>query len=128
MRGVAPGFTLTDVTNHRLVVLLLHSTDEPDLAVAGLRIAAHGAAILALDGEGVRLAAQGVAETLSGGPRPDVKTLLGAVPRTNGEILVQRDAWRERGYQDSALVAGAMLVGAETWARLAREGVTFVTY
>ena len=112
---------------HRLAVLCLHSTDEPDLAVAGLRVATKGAT-LALDAEGVRLAAKGVVETLSGGPRPDVKAMLAAVTRAGGEILVQRDAWRERGYLDDALVAGAVLVGPEAWSRLAADGLTFVTY
>ena len=122
-----------------LCVVLLHSTDEPDRAVAGIdaaRAAAMGAAVgvtpgrptLFLDVEGVRLAARGVTETLSSGGRPDVTDLLGWFHRAGGETLVVREAWTERGYLDDALISGARFVERGTLAEMARESHVFVTY
>ena len=121
-----------------LAVLLLRSTDEPDVAVAALR-SAHGAALrprrgpqpapaLLLEAEGARLAAKGVADVLSGGGRPDVRALLEGFQKAGGRVLVSAAAWRERGYQDDALVPGAVLVGAEALADLAAEGLAIASF
>ncbi len=120
-----------------LCVVLLHSTDEPDRAVAGIdaaRAAAMGAGEVAgrptlfLDVEGVRLGAKGVTETLSSGGRPDVTAMLASFHRAGGETLVTREAWAERGYLDDALVPGARLVPRRTLAELAGTSHVFVTY
>jgi len=122
-----------------LCVVLLHSTDEPDRAVAGIdaiRAAAMGAGsgvplgrpALFLDVEGVRLGAKGVAETLSSGGRPDVTAMLASFLRGQGEVLVVREAWAERGYLDDALVPGARLVPRRTLAEMAAVSHVFVTY
>lgn len=122
-----------------LCVVLLHSTDEPDRAVAGIdaaRAAAMGAGTgfplgkpaLFLDVEGVRLGAKGVTETLSSGGRPDVTEMLASFHRAGGEILVVREAWAERGYLDDALVPGARLVPRRTLAEMASVSHVFVTY
>lgn len=120
-----------------LCVVLLHSTDEPDRAVAGIdavRAAALGAGApvgrpaLLLDVEGVRLGAKGVAETLSSGGRPDVPAMLASFVRAGGEILVVQEAWAERGYLDDALVTGARLVPRRTLAEMAAQSHAFVSY
>jgi predicted peroxiredoxin len=118
-----------------LAVLLLHSTDEPEVAVAALRAARAAAArpgarrpVLRLDAEGVRLAARGVAEALTGGGRPDCKALLDGFVAAGGRLQVARDAWTDRGYLDDALVPGAEMTGPEGLADLAREGHAFVSF
>ena len=118
-----------------LALLLLHSADEPETAVAALRAAQAAAArpgsprpVLWLDAEGVRLAARGVAEALSGGGRPDCVALLRAFTAGGGRIRVSRDAWRDRHFQDDALVEGAELVGPEGLADLAHDGYAFVSW
>lgn len=122
-----------------LCVVLLHSTDEPDRAVAGIdavRAAALGAGVgvplgrpaLLLDVEGVRLGARGVAETLSSGGRPDVSAMLASFVRAGGEILVVREAWAERGYLDDVRVPGARLVPRRTLAEMAALSHAFVSY
>ena len=124
-----------------LAILLLHSTDAPDLAVAGVR-AAHAAAttttvdsflrppkpVLILDVEGVRLAARGVLGALSTGGRPDLVALVEAFVGREGLVLVVEPAWRERGFADDALIAGAKLVPAAQLARLAAANYAIASY
>ncbi len=119
-----------------LAVLLLRSTDEPERAVAalGVAMAAVGARngkeapVLVLEDEGVRLGAKGVAEAISGGGRPDAKGLLSSFVRGGGRLLVSREAWRQRGYGDDALVEGATLAGPETLAALAAAGFSIASF
>ena len=119
----------------RFGILLLHSTAHPERVVSALRAlnaaAAAGKAsrpVLVLDDDGVRLAAKGVADTLGGGGRPDVRALLESAQRAGTEVHAVVDAWRERGFADDALVPGAALAGADVVARLALAGCAFVTY
>jgi hypothetical protein len=114
-----------------LCVLLLHSTDVPDLAVAAVRAAsaAGRGAGMWLDAEGVRLAAKGVAETLSGADgRPDVAAMLAGFADAGGRIWVSTPCWRDRGFADDALVRGATLEEPGRLAALAAEGFVFVSY
>jgi predicted peroxiredoxin len=114
-----------------LCVVLLHSTDDPDRAVAGVRAAseAGGRAGMWLDAEGVRLAARGVAETLSNADgRPDVAALLAGFAEAGGRIWVSGPCWRDRGYADDALVNGATLVEPARLAALAAEGFVFASF
>jgi predicted peroxiredoxin len=123
-----------------LAVLLLHSTDEPDFAVAGVR-AAHAAAaadidtfrlrrktVLVLDAEGVRLAAKGVLGALSTGGRPDLVALVAQFVAREGVILVLETAWRERGFDDDVLVDGAAIAPDATLARIAAANYAFASY
>jgi predicted peroxiredoxin len=115
----------------KLCVVLLHSTDAPERAVAGVR-AAHAAGAgggLFLDAEGTRLGAKGVAETLSGADgRPDVSAWLAEIPRAGGRLWVSAPGWRERGFEDAALVEGAELVEPARLAALASDGWVFASY
>lgn len=119
-----------------LAVVLLHAADEPEFAAAALR-AAHAAAqrpgeprpVLWLDAEGARVGARGVAEALGGGGgRPDTKALLEAFHAAGGRILVAEEAWRERGFDDAALVPGARLAPPKTLAELADAGYAFLSF
>jgi hypothetical protein len=114
-----------------LCVLLLHSTDDPDRAVAGVRAAsaAGGRAGMWLDAEGVRLGAKGVAETLSNvDGRPDVKAMLDGFAKVGGRIFVSGPCWRERGFGDDALIDGAIVAEPERLAVLATEGFVFASF
>src|SRR5262245_1532330 len=96
--------------------MLLHSTDDPDRAVAGVRAAdaAGKGAAMWLDAEGVRLGAKGVAEALSGADgRPDVKAMLARFAQAGGRIWVSGPCWRDRGFAADALVEGAEVVEPE---------------
>lgn len=123
-----------------LAVLLLHSTDEPDLAVAGVR-AAHAAAgadvdsfrlrrkpVLVLDAEGARIAARGVLGALSTGGRPNLIALVTEFLAREGAILVLEPAWRDRGFDDDVLIDGAALAPAGTLARLAAANYAIASY
>ena len=111
----------------RLCVVMLHSTDEPDLAVAGLEVA-HAATkdgrpvAMWLASEGVRLGVRGVAETLSGHGRPDVAGWLAEVIAGGGRVLLSRRDFEARGFEAAAVVPGASVAGPEALAALVEEG------
>jgi hypothetical protein len=123
-----------------LAVLLLHSTDTPDLAVAGLRAAHAGASVvvdsfvarprsvLVLDAEGVRLAAKGVLGALSTGGRPNLVALMDEFVARDGLVFVAEPAWRDRGFEDAALIAGAHLVSAGHLAKVAAANYAIASY
>src|SRR5262245_19059165 len=111
----------------RLCVVLLHSTDEPDLAVAGLD-AARGAAeagrpvTLWLASEGARIGAKGVARALSGHGRPDLEAWLATIVARGGRVLVSASSWADRGYAPEALIEGGDVVPAAALSSLVAEG------
>ena len=116
-----------------LCVVLLHSTDEPDLAVAGLS-AAHAAvsagrkAALYLAAEGVRVGVRGVAEALSGHGRPDLAGMLGGFVESGGLLLLSGPCFRERGFEPGAVVPGATLVEPEALSALVEEGYAAASF
>ena len=119
-----------------LAVLLLHSTDRPERAVAGVRAALAAARAdvgptppaLVLDVEGSRLAAKGVAQALSTGGRPNLVEQLAEFARLGGAILAIEEAWRERGFLDDALIPGARLVPAAHLATLVAGNHVIASY
>lgn len=116
-----------------LCVVLLHSTDEPDLAVAGLATAlaavrAGRPAAVWLAVEGSRLGARGVAETLSGHGRPDVAAMLRELASTPGLVRVAGPCFRARGFEPDALVPGAALVEPEALSALVESGFACASF
>ena len=127
-------------TTPGLAILALHSTDSPDLAVAGLRAAHAGASVvvdsfrprprsvLILDAEGVRLAVRAVLGALSTGGRPNLVALVDEFLAREGILFVTEPAWRDRGFDDDALIPGARLVPAGQLARIAAANYAIATY
>ena len=127
-------------TRPGLAILLLRSTDDPDLAVAGLRAAHAGASVdvdsfttrprpvLVLDAEGVRLAAKGVLGALSTGGRPNLVRLMDEFVAREGVVYVLEPAWRDRGFEDTALIAGAHLAPAGHLAKVAAANYAIASY
>lgn len=117
----------------RLLVLLLHSTAQPERAVTGLTTAraaqAAGSEVhLWLADEGVRLGIAAVAETLSD---PDDETsavkTLEALVAAGATLYLDRPSFAARLYTEDALRPGAQLVGSEQLAQLIEQGLTPVT-
>jgi predicted peroxiredoxin len=115
-----------------LCVVLLHSTDEPALAVAALRAAraaaAKGPCALYVAAEGSRLAARGVAEALSGCGRPDLAAWLREFLASGGRLLASEACLRERGFAPDLLLPAVSLEDDAALGRLASEGWTFVSF
>jgi predicted peroxiredoxin len=115
-----------------LCVVLLHSTDEPGLAVSALRTALaaarDGPAALFVAGEGSRLAARGVAEALSGCGRPDLAAWLDEFRGAGGRLLASAECLRERGFGTDLLRAEARVEDDGALGRMAREGWAFVSF
>ena len=116
-----------------LCVVLLHSTDEPDLAVAGLEAAAAAVrsgrkAVLYLAVEGVRMGVKGVAEALSGFGRPDLKAILDGFLAGGGRVMLSEPCFRARGFEKGAVVLGASVVEPEALSALVEEGYATVSF
>ena len=116
-----------------LCVVLLHSTDEPDLAVAGLATALAAAragrpVALWLAVEGARLGAKGVAETLSGHGRPDVAAMLREIAATPDRVWVAGPCWRARGFEPGVLLPGARLAEPEALSALVESGFACASF
>ena len=116
-----------------LCVVLLHSTDEPDLAVAGLATALAAAragrtVALWLAVEGARLGARGVAETLSGHGRPDVAAMLREVAAAPDRVWVSAPCWRARGFEPDALVSGVKVAEPEALSALVESGYACASF
>jgi predicted peroxiredoxin len=116
-----------------LCVVLLHSTDEPDLAVAGLATALAAAragrkTAVWLAVEGARLGAKGVGETLSGHGRPDVAAILKELALEPGRILVSAPCWQARGFESDVLLPGATLVDPQGLSALVEDGFACASF
>lgn len=113
----------------RVLVLIAHSTEEPNRAVGALftahALAQAGAAVdLWLHGEGVRLGVQHVAEALQEPfPVPAADLLAGLTAR-GGVFWCSRPCFEQRGFEATSLRAGARLAAPEELARLLAAGVT----
>lgn len=124
--GGARGYT---AAMSRVLVLIAHSTEDPNRAVGALH-AAHalaqaGAAVdLWLHGEGVRLGVPHVAEALQEPfPTPPAEMLADLVAR-GGVLWCSRPCFEQRGFHRDALRPGARLAEPGELARLLAAGVT----
>lgn len=113
----------------RVLVLIAHSTEEPNRAVGALH-AAHalaeaGTAVdLWLHGEGVRLGVQHVAEALKEPfPTPPAE-LLAALTARGGVVWCSKPCFQQRGFETAALRPGARLAEPSELARLLAAGAT----
>jgi predicted peroxiredoxin len=113
----------------RVLVLVAHSTEEPNRAVSALftaqALAQAGAAVdLWLHGEGVRLGVQHVAEALREPfPTPPAELLADLAAR-GGTFWCSRPCFEQRGFQAVALRPGARLAEPAELARLLAAGAT----
>jgi predicted peroxiredoxin len=112
----------------RVLVLISHSTEDPNRAVGALH-AAHalaqaGASVdLWLHGEGVRLGVLHVAEALQEPfPVPAAELLAGVTAR-GGVLWCSAPCFAQRGFEPDALRPGARLAEPGDLARLLAAGV-----
>jgi uncharacterized protein len=101
----------------KLVVLVTHGPDEPELAtlpfvMAGAAVASDVDVVLGFQGDGCLLAKKGVAETVSYPELAPLGDLLETIAELGGQLLVCAPALKSRGIAEDDLVDGAEVVAA----------------
>jgi predicted peroxiredoxin len=110
-----------------LLVVLPHSTDDPDRTQGALETAlacvrAGHDVDLWLAGEGVRLGVKAVAETLKRPASPTTLECLEALVAAGTRLHCSRSCFERRGFEAGALRPGAQLAEASILAELVAKG------
>ena len=103
--------------NEKLVIMVTHGPDEPELAtipfvMAGAAVASDVDVVLGFQGDGVLLVKQGVAETVAAPEFAALGELLGTIRELGGKLLVCNPCIKSRGIAESDLIEGAEVVAA----------------
>jgi uncharacterized protein len=101
----------------KLVVMVTHGPDEPELAVipfamAGAAVASDVEVVMGFQGDGCLLVEKGVAETVSAPELAPLAGLLEAIQELGGQLLVCAPGIKSRGLTEDDLVEGVEIVAA----------------
>jgi predicted peroxiredoxin len=100
----------------KLVIMVTHGPDEPELAtipfaMAGAAVASDVEVVMGFQGEGCRLVQKGVAETVSAADFAPLAGLIDSIRELGGQFLVCGPAVTSRGIEDE-LIEGAEVCAA----------------
>ncbi len=117
----------------KFCVNLTHSTDNADRATVGfvLANAALGSGketLVFLSSEGVRLGQKGVADTIREEGLPPLRELMDNFAKAGGTIYVCAPCFKKRKLDETALVAGASIVGGAKLVEFLSDGSPCVTF
>jgi len=103
--------------NEKLVFMVTHGPDEPELAtipfvMAGAAVASDVDVVMGFQGEGCLLMKQGVAEAIEVPSFTPVRELLKTIQEFGGKLLVCTPCLKNRGLTQDDLVEGAEMVAA----------------
>jgi predicted peroxiredoxin len=103
--------------NEKLVFMVTHGPDEPELAtipfvMAGAAVASDVDVVMGFQGEGCLLMKQGVAEGIEVPSFTPVRELLKTIREFGGKLLVCSPCLKNRGLTQDDLVEGAEIVAA----------------
>ncbi len=103
--------------NEKLVIMVTHGPDEPELAtipfvMAGAALASDVDVVMGFQGEGCLLMKQGVAEAIEVPEFTPVRELLKTIREFGGKLLVCSPCLKNRGLTQADLVEGAEIVAA----------------
>lgn len=101
----------------KLVVMVTHGPDEPELAtipfaMAGAAVASDVEVVMGFQGEGCELVRKGVAETVHADEFAPLGTLLETIQELGGQLLVCSPCLKKRGLTEDDLVDGSEIVAA----------------
>jgi predicted peroxiredoxin len=101
----------------KLVIMVTHGPDEPELAtipfvMAGAAVASDVEVVLGFQAEGVRLLEPGAAEKVEVPEFAPLKGLLDSVLELGGKLLVCGPCIKNRGIPAEDLIEGAEVVAA----------------
>lgn len=103
--------------NEKLVIMVTHGPDEPELAtipfvMAGAAVASDIEVVMGFQGDGCLLVKQGVAETVEAPEFAPMHELLKTVLELGGKLLVCSPCLKSRGLAQADLVDGAEVAAA----------------
>jgi uncharacterized protein len=103
--------------NEKLVVMVTHGPDDPELAtipfaMAGAAVASDMEVVMGFQGEGCLLTKKGVAETVKAPEFAPLGELLETIKELGGHLLVCSPCLKKRGLTQDDLVDGAEIVAA----------------
>jgi predicted peroxiredoxin len=112
---------------------LTRSTDDPDRATVAMIIANASVAsgkntMVFLTSEGVRLAVKGVADSIHEEGLQPMTDLVKNYLAAGGAFWVCSPCYKKRGYTESDLIEGAILVGAVKLIEFMTNDATGVSY
>jgi uncharacterized protein len=112
---------------------LTRSTDDPDRATVAMIIANASVAsgkntMVFLTSEGVRLAVKGVADSIHEEGLQPMADLVKNYLAAGGAFWVCSPCYKKRGYTESDLIEGAILVGAVKLIEFMTNDATGVSY
>ncbi len=101
----------------KLVVMVTHGPDEPELAMipfamAGAAIASDVEVVMGFQADGCLLVKKGIAETIDVPDFAPLSELLPTIQELGGQILVCSPSIKSRGLTQNDLVEGAEIVAA----------------
>lgn len=101
----------------KLVIMVTHGPDEPELAtipfvMAGAAVASDVEVVMGFQGDGCLLCIKGEAEKIAAPEFAPLKGLLDSVLEFGGKLLVCTPCVKNRGIAPEDLVEGAELVAA----------------
>ncbi len=116
-----------------LVINLTRSTDDPDRAsvamvVAGASVASDQDTTVFLSSEGTRLAAAGVAETITEEGFAPMADLVSSYVAAGGKFLVCSPCAKKRGIGEDQLIEGATIVGGASLVALLADGASSLSF
>jgi uncharacterized protein len=101
----------------KLVLMVTHGPDEPELATLPFVLAAAALAsdvevVMGFQGEGCQLVRKGVAETVTAPELAPLGSLLESIQELGGQLLVCAPCVKSRGLTEDDLVDGSEIVAA----------------
>ncbi len=106
----------TNGTHEKLVIMVTHGPEDPELAtipfaMAGAAVASDVEVVMGFQGEGCKLVQKGVAETVTAPEFAPLAGLLDSVREFGGQLLVCAPCVKSRHMEDE-LVEGAEICAA----------------
>jgi predicted peroxiredoxin len=117
----------------RFCVSITCARNDPDKATVGFVVANAAVAsaqetVVFLSTEGVRLAVKGQAEEIHEQGFAPLKDLLASFVQAGGKIYVCSPCFKKRALDESALVAGATIVGGAKLVEFLAGGAPCISY
>lgn len=119
--------------HEKLVVMVTHGPDEPELAtipfaMAGAAVASDVEVVMGFQGNGCLLVKKGVAETVTAPEFAPLGGLLESIRELGGQLLVCSPCVKSRGLSEDDLVDGAEIVAAARFVAEITSATTTLVY
>jgi predicted peroxiredoxin len=107
-----------------------NDADKATLAfvVANAAVGSGKETVVFLSSEGVRLAAKGYADDLHEPGFSPIKTLMDGFVAGGGKMYVCSPCWKKRGFDEAALIPGAVIVGGAKLVEFLGDGAPSISY